>query len=182
MVLAAGLLAAGCTVADDASARTERQPPATQSNLIECRVSRISDGDSFVCGRAGRVRLLMIDAPELAQGAEGQRAERTLESLAPRGTLIKSDTDVRATDDYNRILGYAFLPDGRMLNEEMARAGMVTALVYPPNVKYAERIRSAVRDAQRKKSGLWATSFFDCAPRDYRAGRCGRTSGSVQRK
>jgi micrococcal nuclease len=93
---------------------------------------------------------------------------------------VRIETDVRPKDDFGRTLGYVYLADGRMLNEEMARAGMVTALVYPPNVKYAERIRRAVRDAQREKRGLWATNFFDCSPRDYRAGRC--TTGSVKRK
>ena len=167
----AALFAAGCSVADNADARRAHQPQA-HAEMLECRVSRISDGDSFVCGKAGRVRLLMIDAPELAQGTEGRRARKELEDLAPQGTLVRIESDIRPTDDYGRILGYAWLPNGRMLNEEMARAGMVTALVYPPNVKHAERIRKAVREAQAGKRGLWATSFFDCTPRDFRAGRC----------
>ncbi len=157
--------------------------------MLECRVSRISDGDSFVCGSTGRVRLLMIDAPELSQGGEGLRARQALEELAPRGTLIRIESDVRATDDYGRVLGYVWLVDGRMLNEEMARAGMVTALVYPPNVKYSDRIRKAVREAKGAKRGLWATDFFDCSPRDFRAGKCNSggvrispASPSVQRK
>jgi endonuclease YncB( thermonuclease family) len=75
-----------------------------------------------------------------------------------------------------------YLADGRMLNEEMARAGMVAALVYPPNVKHVARIRAAVRDARQNRRGLWATDFFDCSPRDYRAGRCGTGARSVKRK
>ena len=175
---------AGCAAADDASATQERQRNIPASQLLECRVTKISDGDSFTCGNAGRVRLLMIDAPELAQGAEGRRAQQTLELLAPKGTLVRIESDVRAKDDYGRILGYAYLADGRMLNEEMAKAGMVTVLVYPPNVKYADRIRKAVRGAQGEKRGLWSTGFFDCSPRDYRAGRCGRSQDnrSVKRK
>ena len=184
MVLAAGLTAAGCAVADDASARPEQHSNKGAPKSLECRVTKISDGDSFICGNAGRVRLLMIDAPELAQGAEGRRAQQALALLAPAGTLVRIESDVRPKDDYNRILGYVFLSDGRMLNEEMAKAGMVTALVYPPNVKHAGRIRKAVREAQVGKRGLWSTNFFDCTPRDYRAGRCGRAQDnrSVKRK
>ncbi len=115
----------------------------------------------------------MIDAPEIAQGAPGRQARSALETLAPVGTLLTIETDVRPRDDYKRLLAYAFLTDGRMINEEMARSGYVTALVYPPNVKYAERIRDAVGEARKAKRGLWATDFFECAPRDYRAGRCG---------
>lgn len=171
MLVAAGLLSAGCASPDEADARSAQAKSA--ATRTECRVSRISDGDSFVCGSAGRVRLLMIDAPELSQGEEGARSKQALERLAPKGTLIRIETDVRPKDDYDRILGYAWLADGRMLNEEMAKAGMATALVYPPNVKHATRIRAAVREAQKTKRGLWSTDFFDCSPRDYRAGRCG---------
>ena len=124
------------------------------------------------CGSAGRIRLLLIDAPELAQGAAGSAAREALEKLIPVGTQVTVETDVRPRDTYKRLLGYVYLPNGRMANEEMARSGYATALVYPPNVKYVERIRRAVADAQKTKRGLWAAGFFDCTPRDYRAGRC----------
>lgn len=114
----------------------------------------------------------MIDAPELAQGKEGQQAQAALAKLAPVGAVVTLESDVRAADDYGRSLSYAWLPDGRMVNEEMARLGMVTALVYPPNVKHADRIRKAVAEAKRERRGLWSTSFFDCSPRDYRARKC----------
>ncbi len=115
----------------------------------------------------------MIDAPELSQGSAGREAQQTLARIMPVGTSVSIETDVQQRDTYDRILGYIYLPDGRMVNEEMARSGYVTALVYPPNVKYVERIRKAVADARAAKRGLWATNFFDCSPRDYRAGRCG---------
>ncbi len=127
----------------------------------------------MICGSAGRLRLLLIDAPELSQGTPGRDAREKLLELMPVGTAVTVETDVRPRDSYDRILGYVYLPDGRMVNEEMARSGYVTALVYPPNVKYVERIRRAVADARKAKLGLWATSFFECSPRDYRAGRCG---------
>jgi micrococcal nuclease len=140
---------------------------------ISCTITRIADGDTLTCGKTGRIRLLMIDAPELAQGRYGYEALDMLKEIAPVGTHVTIETDVRARDTYDRLLGYVFLPDGRMVNEEMAKSGYVTALVYPPNVRYVERIRNAVAKARRDKTGLWATRFFDCSPRDYRAHRCG---------
>jgi micrococcal nuclease len=115
----------------------------------------------------------LIDAPELSQGVPGQEAQQALVDLIPVGTAVTVETDVRLRDSFSRILGYVYMPDGRMANEEMARSGYVTALVYPPNVKYVERIRRAVGEARKAKRGLWATNFFECSPRDYRAGRCG---------
>lgn len=121
----------------------------------------------------GRIRLLLIDAPELSQYPQGRDAKRVLQDMLPVGTNVTVETDVRVRDQFDRILGYVFLRDGKMINEEMARSGYVTALVYPPNVKYVERIRAAVADARKAKRGLWSTDFFSCSPRDYRAGRCG---------
>lgn len=153
------------------SARTERD-----TSGLSCIVARdgIRDGDTLRCTNGERVRLLMIDAPELGQGESGEAAGDALRRLAPPGTRVRLETDVRARDRFNRILGYAWLPDGRMVNEEMARSGYAVALVYPPNVRHADRIRAAVQQARADRRGLWRVGAFDCEPRDWRAGRCGR--------
>ena len=132
----------------------------------------MSDGDSVVCDPLGRVRLLLIDAPEMSDRELGGEARNELLAIMPVGTRVVAETDVRVTDQYGRVLAYLFLAGGRMVNERMAESGYVTALVYPPNVKYVERIRAAVAHARSAKRGLWNTGGFDCSPRDYRAGRC----------
>jgi micrococcal nuclease len=118
------------------------------------------------------VRLLLIDAPELSDGSIGRESRHALEGLMPVGTHVIAETDVRVTDQFGRVLAYLYLPGGAMVNEKMAQSGYATALVYPPNVKYVERIRAAVASARKEKRGLWATGGFDCSPRDYRARRC----------
>jgi endonuclease YncB( thermonuclease family) len=137
-----------------------------------CTITRISDGDSVVCSPLGRVRLLLIDAPELADGKIGRQSRQALSVIMPVGTQVIAETDVRVIDQFGRVLAYLFLPSGAMVNEKMAQSGYATTLVYQPNVKYVERIRAAVVGARKEKRGLWAEGGFDCAPRDYRAGRC----------
>jgi micrococcal nuclease len=155
--------------------RTQAQQiPLQVGQTLKCRITRVVDGDTVHCGDYGSIRLLMIDSPEMSQGAAGRDARRVLLKLIPVGTPVKIELDVTARDRYGRILGYIYTADGRMVNEEMARSGYVTALVYPPNVRYVDQIRRAVSEAQAAKRGLWATDFFACSPRDYRAGRCGR--------
>ncbi len=116
--------------------------------------------------------MLLIDAPELSQGKLGRESRDELRGMMQVGTEVIAETDVQVTDQFDRILAYLFLADGAMVNERMAETGYVTTLVYPPNVKYVERIRAAVARARNAKRGLWAEGGFDCAPRDYRAGRC----------
>lgn len=115
---------------------------------------------------------MLIDAPELSDGMIGRESRRALEGLMPVGTHVVVETDVRVTDQFGRVLAYLYLPGGAMVNERMAQSGYATALVYPPNVKYVERIRVAVDAARKERRGLWATGGFDCSPRDYRARRC----------
>lgn len=174
--------AAACAQTRDASpprSPSRRQPaesPAAASLGINqrasCIISRISDGDSVVCPPLGRIRLLLIDAPEMSDREIGREAREELRGMMPVGTQVVAETDVRVTDQFGRVLAYLFLPDGEMINERMAESGYATTLVYPPNVKYVERVRAAVERARNAKRGLWMNGGFDCAPRDYRAGRC----------
>ena len=140
----------------------------------ECRVTRVSDGDTFraACPEAVRVRLLLVDSPERDQPPFGARARAELARLLPPGTPVTLELDLRTRDQYGRLLAYAFLRDGRMVNEEMVRSGFAVVLVYPPNVRYVERIRARAAEARAARRGLWAADGFACAPRDHRGRRC----------
>jgi micrococcal nuclease len=137
-----------------------------------CIVTKIADGDSFTCADKTKIRLLLIDAPERDQKPFGKAARQQLTELLPLGDTVWLESDVRPYDRYRRLLAYVYLADGRMVNEEMARAGYVVVLSYPPNVRHLERIRKAVRQARASKRGLWSTSAFACSPRDHRRRRC----------
>lgn len=186
MMSSASLISVGATLAcaqhvDGVPAQSlsaqQGDPRRTRTELdvngrYPCTITHVADGDSVTCKPLGRVRLLLIDAPELSDGDIGRQARTKLLEIMPIGTDVIAETDVRTTDQFGRVLAYLYLPDGQMVNETMAESGYVTSLVYPPNVKNVELIRSAVARARRDKRGLWATGGFDCAPRDYRAGRC----------
>jgi micrococcal nuclease len=137
-----------------------------------CRVARVVDGDTLICDGGVRVRLLLIDAPELSQGPYGAAAKALLEQLARPGTLLAVEEDVQRLDRYGRLLAYLYLPDGRMVNEELLIAGVAVVSVHPPNVRYVERLRAAADSARAAGAGLWSTSAFECRPADHRAGRC----------
>jgi micrococcal nuclease len=141
---------------------------------LTCRVTAVSDGDTFraTCPLSVRVRLLLIDAPELDQRPFGAAARSQLSRLLPRGATVALEQDVQARDQFGRLLAYAFLPDGRLVNEEMTRSGFAVALVYPPNVRYVERIRAGVAAARAAGRGLWATDGFGCTPKEHRQRRC----------
>ncbi len=143
-------------------------------------VTRVVDGDTLVVslapGRAEHVRLIGIDTPEskpnkrarLQAGraaaseaaiiAMGKEAFRNTERLAPPGTGVSLEYDVEKRDRYRRILAYVYLPDGRMLNEEIVSGGFANLLTMPPNVRHVDRLRKALSESRTAQRGLWRSS------------------------
>jgi len=143
---------------------------------IPCKVKKVVDGDTFHCAINGdeiTVRLIGVDTPESKPNPKakrdvektgipmeemikmGKEAAEFTKRLIPPGTTVKLETDVQITDKYGRVLAYAWLPDGRMLNEVLVREGYAQVYTVPPNVKYQELFLSAQREAREKGKGLW---------------------------
>jgi endonuclease YncB( thermonuclease family) len=137
-------------------------------------IAAVIDGDTVGCDEARQVRLLLIDAPEMEQGAYGQLAREALLQLVPIGTPVMLEIDVDPEDQYERTLAYVVLSDGRIVNEELLRTGVAVVSVYPPNVRHVDRIRAVSEEAQEAGRGLWALDAFSCLPADFRAGNCGQ--------
>lgn len=136
-----------------------------------CVVLRVADGDTLTCADGTRVRLIGIDSPERTQGDAFAAARRALLTLAPVGDTVRLERDVSGTDQYGRRLAWVWSGD-RLLNEALVRDGWAVLYTVPPNVRYADRIAEAQRQARRSSAGLWATNGFDCLPRDKRRGAC----------
>jgi micrococcal nuclease len=85
----------------------------------------------------------------------GQAAREFAESLAPAGTTLYLERDVQPTDRYGRTLAYLWTTDGRLVQEEILRAGWADLLTIPPNVRHTERLRSAWREARESRRGIW---------------------------
>ena len=139
-------------------------------------VTRIIDGDVIQIIYGGvekRVRLIGIDAPESRIDREalkeanvsehdieaivemGAKAKAYVNGLIKRGNFITIEFDVKEMDRYGRLLCYVYLSNGKMLNEEIVRAGYANAKSIPPNVKYKDRFLNAFKYAKKTERGLW---------------------------
>lgn len=150
-------------------------PPRPPSAAITCVVKKFADGDSLTCVDGRKVRLLLIDTPEMQQKPWGLLAKRQLELLARPGTTLRLERDKTPTDRYGRTLAYAWVGDV-MINERMVADGWAVVLAYQ-DVRYLERMKRAERLAQAGKKGLWQEWAFRCRPVDFRAHRCGDDRG-----
>ncbi len=149
------------------------QPPGNPRPDI---VLRVLDEDTLKIEHQGRIeslRLIGIDTPEsrvnkkaqkdAARNQEdiqkiislGREATRYLKRLVKPGDTIKIEFDRRIPDKYGRFLGYVYLPNGKMLNEEIVKAGYANLMTYPPNVKYEDIFLRAYREARENNRGLW---------------------------
>ena len=147
-----------------------RPPPVVGGGKL-CTVERVVDGDNFVCAEGERVRLLLVDTPELAQRPFGDAARDEAARLLPVGAVVRLELDVQTRDRYGRLLAHAWV-DSLLVNRELVRRGVAVVAVYPPNVKHLESIRAAADSARAERLGLWSEEAFDCAPADFRASRC----------
>ncbi len=125
----------------------------------EVRVVHVVDGDTIhveIGGQTYRVRYIGVDAPESTRVVEcfGREATEFNRALVA-GQRLRLERDVNDTDRYGRLLRYAYLTDGRMVNEALVREGYALARSFPPDVKYQDRLRDAERDARQARRGLW---------------------------
>jgi micrococcal nuclease len=142
----------------------------------KAKVLSIVDGDTLKViyhNRKESIRLIGIDTPESipnrkakkdaqrtksdieAITSQGREAKSFVKGLVKPGNLLKIEFDVRTRDKYGRLLAYLYLSSGKMLNEEIVKAGYAQLMTIPPNLKYRERFSMAYREARENHRGLW---------------------------
>jgi micrococcal nuclease len=85
----------------------------------------------------------------------GLKAKKFTETLLAPYYAVILETDVEPFDKYGRILGYIWLPNGKMLNKEIICNGYAMPLTIPPNVKYHKIFLKCFREAFKEGKGLW---------------------------
>jgi micrococcal nuclease len=142
--------------------------PAPVAGTVDLRVTTIADGDTFsgkdATGAKVKVRMLSIDAPELAHDGNkaacgsAQAAARLRELISGQQVSVIADPRSDASDRYGRRLGYVEL-DGRDIGLKLIGEGLVEAW-YPSSEPRPERfgVYSTVEDrAKQQRTGSWAT-------------------------
>ncbi len=128
------------------------------------RVADIFDGDTFRTAEGDKVRLLGINAPEVAHGNQpgqplGRAATRALKELIA-GRTVQLTFDRERRDAYGRLLAHVWRRDGLWVNGEMVRRGLAFAYPFVPNLQRADRLLALERKARRARRGIWAVSRF----------------------
>lgn len=173
--LLAAAVAVGLAVADRAGLFGRQPSPDRQRYHNQTfTVSAVVDGDTLdvdipdiVTGHSTtRIRLWGVDTPEVhgvpvPQHFGPEASAFTGKLMHQRVRLELEPHDTR--DKYNRLLAYVYMPDGRMLNEELLRGGLAYA---DPRFEHSRKavFSRLAREAMKSRRGLWADVTRDDLP------------------
>jgi micrococcal nuclease len=151
-------IAASLIASQTIYAQAQQDLPAGEDALV----ARVIDGDTIevrVNDTRFTVRYIGIDAPEM-KGAPAQTCLSRQATAANRalvqGKTLRLEKDVSEFDKYGRLLRYAYLPDGTMINAQLVLKGFALAATYPPDVKYVDQLAAAQGQARESNAGLWS--------------------------
>jgi micrococcal nuclease len=135
---------------------SDAQAP-TPTGLVLCRITHIVDGDTVDvadCPDAGRIRLILVDTPEVSPGECFGKQASAFTAARLLNREVGLERDITNKDFFGRYLRYVWI-EGELFNERLVREGYAALGLYPPDLKYRDRIAAAQADAQANARGLW---------------------------
>ncbi|MEK3764785.1 thermonuclease family protein [Solibacillus sp. FSL K6-4121] len=137
----------------------------TGKQLVDVKFLNANDGDTFnveIDGKKERVRLLMIDTPEMNYN-KGEPMPYAEEAKARTTELLEKADSVQLlfdkgpeTDNYDRLLAYAFV-DNISLHEVLLSEGLAAVrYVNKPNDTLEKELLEIQQQAEQKKLNIWA--------------------------
>lgn len=132
-----------------------------RSSPRQVRVHRVLDGDTFETTDGERIRLLGIDAPEVAHHGQpgekhGREARAALLQLID-GQPVRLQSGAEHQDRYGRTLAWVYDRNQRLINQHLLQHGHAKLLDrygLPPNLE--PQLRQAEASARIQRRGLWA--------------------------
>lgn len=136
-------------------------PPPVSADTWSTTVASVSDGDTLRVknpegGKNIAVRVWGIDAPEnkgrqWEKQAYSEESGDMARSLMPVGSPVTLQT--KHKDRYKRTVAVVYLQNGKLLQEELLKAGL--AWVYPQYCKNCDNWKALEAQARKEKRGLW---------------------------
>lgn len=134
----------------------------------KAKVIQVIDGDTLVLAGGKRVRLLGIDAPEMARDGRppqflAHKARAYLAQLT-RGKEVRLEYGPLRYDHYGRLLAHVFLADNTLVEAALLRQGLAHVYLHPPNLSYREVLLAAQKEAMDSGRGVWQKALNQDEP------------------
>lgn len=140
--------------------------PAPESLEREtARLAHVHDGDSLRLRDGRRIRLIGLNAPEVAwDGAPAEplayEARDLLRSLVSGGDSIELVYDGDRKDHYGRTLAHVYTEEGISLEALLLRRGLAFHIAIPPNTTLADCLAAREQEARASAAGLWEAGVW----------------------
>jgi len=85
----------------------------------------------------------------------GKKAVYFLSTLMKRGDCLVMEFDDKHRDEFDNLVAYVSLRNGKMINELVLREGYGYLYIPSFSGRYAAKLREAQRSAQVNERGLW---------------------------
>ena len=126
------------------------------------RVSSVHDGDTLTLSDGRKVRLLGVNATEVAREGRpdepfAKQAKQAAKKFLDKAKRTELLTDTEIKDHYGRWLGHIYNESGESLEEHLLKQGLGYHVAIPPNLSLAECLDQAEQQAQDNQLGLWGS-------------------------
>ena len=147
----------------------EQEPEPSRSGLIPVELVKTIDGDTIKIkyrGSKEKVRLLMIDAPEMHHPTDGEQpfareAKLLTKELLNNAEKIEIEFDKGPKrDKYDRLLAYVFADDVLVQEELLKKGYAAIRYIYEPNNALENEFKEYEKIAINKKSGIWSAKDY----------------------
>lgn len=130
----------------------QKQKVPFPNGLINSKVERVIDGDTFDTDTDERIRLYEIDAPEYPIGCLATDAKDRLEGL-----ILGKDINYQKVgkDNFGRILAYVFSGD-LLINEIIVEEGLAYFTKGKTQTSYSFQIENDEKKAKLASRGVWS--------------------------
>ncbi|WP_073151932.1 thermonuclease family protein [Seinonella peptonophila] len=129
----------------------------------------VTDGDTIVVnwhGKRERVRLLLIDSPEMNYSLKDSspdpyafEAKIFLENELLLAETIELEFDSQQRDNHGRLLAHLFA-DGKNVNLALLDEGLARYAFEFAEYKYSADYKEAERKAKEKKRNIWSRENY----------------------
>lgn len=151
------------------------------------QVVKVFDGDTVRLADGEHVRLIGINAPEIAHDNRPAEpvalaAQRYLEKLVG-GRRVGLVVGVEPRDRHGRLLGNLLVDGEHSAAELLLAKGYGSLIAIPPNIRNLDRLQAAEAHARRAHAGIWGNPYFAPVPvaqLHFRGGAFRFVSGTVE--
>ncbi|PJI48322.1 MAG: nuclease [Pseudomonas sp.] len=156
----------------DASAAACPEPSAAET----VRVARVVDGDTLKLADGRSVRLIGVNAPELAHHGRSEEAFAVAAQRRLQALVAANDGEVglvlgrQAKDRYGRTLAHAYGARGDNLESRLLAEGLGYLVAIAPNTDLTACQQAAERGARSAKLGLWKRAPVQTAEQLHESG------------